>query len=87
MTGSTAILVVLSLAVTAVTIGWFFATQRHPERASSHEPADRSTGRSDVLRDADPPSPDRGDRPAGPDAETMNPELLGGDHRPPPVHD
>jgi hypothetical protein len=55
---------------------WVLMRMRHPESAAGHDPGSgpRSTS-DDLYRGAD--------RPAGPDAEAMDPDELGGDQRPP----
>ena len=68
------VIVLAVLAVVAVTV-WFFVNRRNPEQASRHE-AHITETRSERLYDGV-------DRPAGPDAEPMDPDRLGGDHRPP----
>lgn len=70
------VIVISVLAVVAV-IAWFVLGRRNPERAASHpHEHEHEPSRSRRLYDG-------ADRPAGPDAEVMDPEQLGGDHRPP----
>ena len=70
-------IVVIVLAVLAVVAAtaWFFFNRQNPERASRHEDHVTET-QSERFYDGV-------DRPAGPDAEPMDPDRLGGDHRPP----
>lgn len=74
--GTTSIIVVVAAALlTVVCVAWFVFTRKHPENAATHG-------------DAPPPTESGGlydgvDRPAGPDAESMDPDDIGGDHRPP----
>lgn len=71
----TTLVIVLGVIATVVTIGWFLVNRQNPENMSSHE--DRGTeSTSEQLYES-------ADRPAGPDATTMDPDSLGGDHRPP----
>jgi hypothetical protein len=67
--------IVVGILLTVAVIAWFIVPRQHPDEAASHDdPATRST--SDQLY--------RGvDRPAGPDAEVMDPDRLGGDLQPP----
>lgn len=70
-TGAWIVTVVTVAAVVAV-VAWFSATRHHPERhREPPRPAD-ATGRGTL--------PGRVvERPAGPDAESMSPEQIGGD--------
>ncbi|BAN03557.1 hypothetical protein [Ilumatobacter coccineus] len=79
MTGASAVVIVLTVIVAGAAIVWFMATKRHPERTAGHSDAPPTTT-SDELYDG-------ADRPAGPDAEVMDPDLLGGDGRPPRADD
>jgi hypothetical protein len=70
------VLIVLAIAVTIAVVTAFVFTYRHPENAASHQqPHDRTSTSERLYGGAS--------RPAGPDAETMAPDQLGGDHRPP----
>jgi hypothetical protein len=71
----TAVVVAAGIIASIAVIVWFFLNRQNPENAASH--ADATThGRTDQLH--------RGvDRPAGPAAEPMDPEQLGGDQSPP----
>lgn len=70
-------LIVVSLIVTGVVVGWFLSARRVPESAASHHPAGEGpSSTSDELYAGS-------DRPAGPDAESMNPDAIGGDQSPP----
>ena len=69
--------IVIAIVATALVVGWFFATRHVPERAASHDDdvvAGRTTS-DDLYGGAD--------RPAGPDAEATDPDILGGDQSPP----
>ena len=71
----TVAVIVVSVVALVLVVGWFLMPKNHPEDAASHgEPTTAST--SDQLYKGV-------DRPAGPDAEVMDPEALGGDLRPP----
>lgn len=70
----TTAVIVIAVVATGLTIGWFFTARRVPESAASHE----------SLRQNEPPTTSDdlyagSDRPAGPDAETTDPDALGGD--------
>jgi hypothetical protein len=67
--------IVLAVAATVVVVAWFFLNRQNPERAARHD-TDVTTSRSGRFYEG-------ADRPAGPDAETMDPDQLGGDQRPP----
>lgn len=69
------VVVVITVAIVAALIAWFFATRQHPEQTATHSDAPASTTSEEFYGKAD--------RPAGPDVEPMDPELLGGDQRPP----
>ncbi len=72
----TAITIVASVILVVGVSAWFLLARKHPERAASHEERDAESTRSDEFY--------RGvDRPAGPDAEPMSPDELGGDQHPP----
>lgn len=68
-------LIVSSLIVIAF-VAWVIANNNHPENASSHGDEQTPGDRSDEYYKGV-------GRPAGPDAEAMDPEAFGGDHRPP----
>jgi hypothetical protein len=72
------VVLILAAALGVAALGWFLFQRNHPEDFITHEAP------------GDQPEPSENyeyyelvDRPAGPDAETMDPENLGGDHRPP----
>lgn len=72
------VVLIVAIVAGATVLAWFFAQRAHPEEFITHEaPGDQP----------EPTESDRyyelADRPAGPDAEPMDPERLGGDHRPP----
>ena len=70
------IFVVAVASVCAVAaVAWFVLGRGHPEGAAGHGPGTTETTSERLYGDAD--------RPAGPDAEPMDPDALGGDHRPP----
>lgn len=69
------VVIVLGVLAAIVAVGWFFLNRQNPEQASRHEEHVTET-RSERFYDG-------ADRPAGPDAEPMGPEQLGGDQRPP----
>lgn len=69
------VVIVLAVAAAAVVVAWFFLNRRNPERAATHDTGIAESRSGRFYEGAD--------RPAGPDAETMDPEQLGGDHRPP----
>jgi hypothetical protein len=71
----TVAVIVISVVATVAVIAWFVRPRNHPEDAATH--GDQTTvTTSDQLYGGV-------DRPAGPDAEVMDPERLGGDLRPP----
>lgn len=67
--------IIFGIAAGIVVVVWFFVNRQNPERAATHSDAAPSTTSAQLYEGAD--------RPAGPDAETMDPDMLGGDHRPP----
>lgn len=70
------IIVILTAVVfVGVLIVWFFTTRNDPETTAGHDD-DPALTTSDELYG-------KADRPAGPDVDLMDPELLGGDQRPP----
>lgn len=71
----TTFLIILAVVATVAVVCWFLFQRQHPENAATHTPADTVTTSDQLYKTAD--------RPAGPDAETMDPDQLGGDHRPP----
>lgn len=68
------VVAVASVCAVAV-VAWFVIGRGHPEGAARHGPAATETTSERLYGGAD--------RPAGPDAEPMDPDALGGDHRPP----
>lgn len=69
-------MVVLSVVAIIVVVSWFLVFNRqHPENAATHETDERQSTSEALYGGAD--------RPAGADAETMDPDQLGGDQRPP----
>ena len=71
----TTLAIILAVVATVAVVAWFIFNRRHPERAALHSQPDRVTTSERLYESAG--------RPAGPDAETMDPDQLGGDHRPP----
>lgn len=73
----TTLVIILAVVATAAVVAWFIVNRQNPERAARHSQPDTVTTSERLYETAD--------RPAGPDAETMDPDQLGGDHRPPPT--
>ncbi len=71
----TTLVIILAIAATVAFVAWFFLNRQNPETAATHTRDDTVTTSEQLYETAD--------RPAGPDAETMDPDQLGGDHRPP----
>ncbi len=71
----TTLVIILAIVATVAVVGWFVFQRQHPEQAASHSQPDTVTTSERLYQTAD--------RPAGPDAESMDPDRLGGDHRPP----
>ena len=69
------IVVVAALLVTAGCVAWFLLARKHPENASTHDDASPISTSDQLYAGSD--------RPAGPDAESMDPDEIGGDHRAP----
>lgn len=72
------VVVIIGIVAVAAVVIWFFFNRQHPENAAGHAtPADdtNETTSDRLYRGAD--------RPAGPDAEPMDPGSLGGDQSPP----
>ena len=74
----TVVVLILAAGLAVAVLAWFLAQGNDPEDLDTHEAP------------GDQPEPtesyeyyELADRPAGPDAETMDPDDLGGDHRPP----
>ena len=76
----TVFVVVVAMVCVAAAVAWFVLGRGHPETADS-------VGSAAPASTSEPTRSDRfhggADRPAGLDAEPMDPEALGGDHRPP----
>lgn len=70
----TTLVSILAVVATVAVVAWFILQRQNPERAASHTQPDTVTTSERLYETAD--------RPAGPDAETMDPDRLGGDHRP-----
>jgi hypothetical protein len=78
MTAMDVTVIVIAIVATGVVVGWFLATRHVPEQAASHHDDDVVIGRTtsdDLYRGAG--------RPAGPDAEATDLDVLGGDQSPP----
>jgi hypothetical protein len=71
----TTLVIILAVVATVAVVAWFFLNRKNPERAARHSQPGTVTTSERLYETAD--------RPAGPDAETMDPDQLGGDHRPP----
>jgi len=71
----TTALVVLAVLVTAALVVVLVFDRKHPGDLKSRTTADPPNTSEQLYGPAD--------RPAGPDAEPMVPDRLGGDHRPP----
>ena len=71
----TTLVIILAIAATVAIVAWFLLNRQNPEQAATHSQPDTVTTSEQLYKTAD--------RPAGPDAETMDPDQLGGDHRPP----
>lgn len=71
----TALVIVIGVVLALAAIGWFVANRQNPENTSQHEDRVTETTSQQLYEGAD--------RPAGPDVEPMDPDRLGGDHRPP----
>ena len=76
----TTLVIILAIAATAAIVAWFVLNRQSPEQAATHSHpatvAASTVATSERLYET-------ADRPGGPDAETMDPDQLGGDHRPP----
>ena len=71
----TTLVITLAIVATAAVVVWFFLNLRNLARGASRSRPDATTTSEQLYGTSD--------RPAGPDAETMDPDRLGGDHRPP----
>lgn len=69
--------VIIGLVVVIGVVAAFLLTRNHPENAADHGSSETRTTSEQLYKSAD--------RPAGPDVEPMDPELLGGDQEPPPT--
>jgi hypothetical protein len=74
-----ALVIILSVVSTVVLTAWFFLTPEHPERGASHADEEPPETLAMRLYGRHPSGP------AGPDAESQNPEDTGNslDPRPP----
>jgi hypothetical protein len=72
------IVIVVAALATAGAVAYFLLARKHPENSASHDAVPRTSTSEELYGGAD--------RPAGPDAESMDPDDFGGDHRPPPAH-
>lgn len=75
MDAVTVIVIIAASLATVACVAWFLLSRQHPENAASHDDT-ATTSTSDELYEGV-------DRPAGPDAESMDPDDFGGDHRTP----
>jgi hypothetical protein len=75
VSGPAIAVIIAGVAASLAVVIWFFVNRQNPEQAASHSDAPPSTTSEELYETAD--------RPAGPDAEVMDPDMLGGDHRPP----
>ena len=73
-TANLVVIIVAAIVVIAVVV-WFFTARNHPEDAATHTDTPPQTTSEELYEGAD--------RPAGPDVDIMDPEMLGGDQRPP----
>jgi hypothetical protein len=71
----TTLVIILAIAATVAVVAWFVLNRQNPEQSATHSLPGTGTTSEQLYETAD--------RPAGPDAETMDPDQLGGDHRPP----
>jgi hypothetical protein len=71
----TTVVIVISIVATLAVLVWFLRPRNHPEDAATHGDEPPTTTADELYRGSDAP--------AGPDAEVMDPERLGGDLRPP----
>lgn len=69
------VIVIIGIVVVIAVIAAFLVTRRHPENAADHGSGETQTTSEQLYETAD--------RPAGPDAEPMDPDRLGGDQDPP----
>lgn len=69
--------VIIGLVVVVGVIVAFLLTRNHPENAADHGSSSTQTTSEQLYESAD--------RPAGPDVEPMDPELLGGDQESAPT--
>jgi hypothetical protein len=74
----TTLVIILAIAATVAVVAWFLLNRKHPDEAADHG----RRGQSGTVTTSEQLY-ETADRPAGPDAETMDPDQLGGDHRPP----
>ena len=78
MSTTETVVVVVAVVVTLAVVAWFVFTRKFPERAASHgEPRVGANVHRSVTRDV-------AERPAGPDAESMDASRPGGATPPPP---
>jgi hypothetical protein len=69
------LVIVIGVVATIAVVTWFIVPRQHPDDASSHHDPTTRTTSDQLYRGAD--------RPAGPDAEVMDPDRLGGDQHSP----
>ncbi len=79
----TTFVIIVAIMGTAAVVAWFLFQRQHPEQAATHSrPGSDHTGTPTSSTTSERPD-ETADRPAGPSAETMDPDRLGGDQRPP----
>lgn len=71
----TTLFIVIGILAAGGAIAWFLFNRQNPENMALHHGRTTETTSEQMYGGAD--------RPAGPDATTMDPDALGGDHRPP----
>jgi len=71
----TTLVIILAISATVAVVSWFVFQRQNPEQSATRtRPATPTTTSEQLYEGAD--------RPTGPDAETMDSDRLGGDHRP-----
>lgn len=71
--------IVVGVVAAVVAVAWF-VLGRHPEQSASHDTAGNVSSTTETRSEQ---IYGGADRPAGPDAESMDPDAFGGDHRRP----
>jgi peroxiredoxin len=75
-----AVIVAITVVCAAVLVAWLFLTPKHPENGASHADEQPPETLAQRLYGRNPPGP------AGPDAESQNPDDIGNAWSHPPVH-